>query len=169
MRHAGGKVLENVPDRDPRPANGRLAATDGRLDADALQIIHARRVRPYAIRIKGANPCKLAERTSEEAFLDFTGTYRVVSSPDMYFATGGRRRITLRQTGKCIKGEFDFDAQYGKINGNVHSDFIEFDFDGNDEWDEAFGEGEAAFEGDRLVFVLRYYRGDEFTFYCERP
>ncbi|MBA2691079.1 MAG: hypothetical protein H0U65_01115 [Rubrobacter sp.] len=98
--------------------------------------------------------------------MDFSGTYAVVSSPDMYFAAGGRRRITLRQEGKYIKGHFDFDAQYGEINGNVHSDFIEFDFHGNDEMEEAFGEGEAAFEGDTLVFVLRYYRGDEFTFHC---
>ncbi len=86
----------------------------------------------------------------------------------MHFPSGERRRITLRQEGKFVKGEFDFDAQYGEINGNVHSDFIEFDFHGNDEWEEASGEGEAAFEGDELVFALRYYRGDEFTFYCAR-
>jgi hypothetical protein len=32
----------------------------------------------------------------------------------------------------------------------------------------AFGEGEATLNGDRLAFELWHYRGDEFTFVCER-
>lgn len=67
-----------------------------------------------------------------------------------------------------LRGEFEIAAQYGGINGGVHSDFIEFDFDGNDEMEDASGDGEASLEGDRLTFILRYYRGDEFAFYCER-
>ena len=35
--------------------------------------------------------------------------------------------------------------------------------------EEAFGEGEATLDGDRLTFELWNYRGDEYTFECERP
>lgn len=100
--------------------------------------------------------------------MDFSGTYRVASSPDFVLNPGERNRITLRQSGKFVKGEFDFSAQYGIINGNVHSDFIEFDFHGNSDMEEAFGEGEATLEGDRMTLILRFYWGDEFTFECER-
>jgi len=108
---------------------------------------------------------------AERSLVDFSGTYYVVSSPDFdeeYLRLGGEARITLRQDGEFVKGEYEIGVQQGEINGGAHSDFIEFDFDGNDEMEEAFGEGEATLDGDRLTFVLRYYRGDEFTFHCER-
>jgi hypothetical protein len=43
-----------------------------------------------------------------------------------------------------------------------------FDFGGADEDEEAFSEGEATLEGERLVFELWHYHGDEYTFICER-
>lgn len=103
--------------------------------------------------------------------MDFSGTYYVVSSPDFDDVHLGLEKgacVTLRQSGKFVKGEYEIDTQCGSINGGAHSDFIEFDFDGNDEMEEAFGEGEATLDGGRLTFILRYYRGDEFTFECER-
>lgn len=100
--------------------------------------------------------------------MDFSGTYHIVSNPDFHITPGEISRITLRQSGKFIKGEFDFSAQYGQIDGNVHSDFIEFDFHGNSDMEDASGEGEATLEGDRLTLILRFDWGDEFTFHCER-
>lgn len=100
--------------------------------------------------------------------MDFSGTYFVVSSPDFFIAPGETSRITLRQEGEFARGEFEFAAQYGEMNGGVHSGFIEFDFHGNDEMEEASGDGEATLEGDWLTFILRYHRGDEFIFECER-
>ena len=45
---------------------------------------------------------------------------------------------------------------------------MEFDFTGNDEMEDAFGEGEATLEDGYLVFELQHYHGDEYTFVCER-
>jgi hypothetical protein len=103
--------------------------------------------------------------------MDVNGTWRVVSSPDLvddYLNEPGPARVTLRQNGRFVKGEFVIGAQYGEIDGAVYDEFMDFDFEGNDEMERAFGEGEAALEGGRLVFKLRHYHGDEYTFYCER-
>ena len=99
--------------------------------------------------------------------MDFTGTYDVVSSPD--FAAEHLRPgyVTLRQNGEFVRGEYEIGTMCGTLNGGVNSDFIDFDFQA-DEWEEAFGEGEATLDGERLNFVLRQYHGDEFTFECER-
>ena len=76
--------------------------------------------------------------------------------------------MTLRQNGAFVKGEYEIGLQLGTINGGAHEDFIDFDFVGSDEMEDAFGEGEATLEGDRLTFELRHYHGDEYIFYCER-
>jgi hypothetical protein len=34
--------------------------------------------------------------------------------------------------------------------------------------EEVFGKGKATLEGERLIFDLWYYLGDEWTFECER-
>lgn len=96
--------------------------------------------------------------------MNFTGTYEVVSSSD--FAEKHLRPdyITLRQKGEFVKGEYEIGAMCGTLNGGVNSDFIDFDFAGNDEMEDDFGEGEATLDGDRLTFELRNYRGDEFVF-----
>jgi hypothetical protein len=92
-----------------------------------------------------------------------------VSSPDFddeYLRLGGAPYVTLRQNGEFVKGEYEIGVMSGTINGGAHSDFI--DFRGNDEMEEAFGEGQATLEGERLIFELWQYHGDEWTFICER-
>jgi hypothetical protein len=42
-----------------------------------------------------------------------------------------------------VRGEYEIRAQYGTINGAVYVDFIDFDFDGEDEMEHRFGESEA--------------------------
>jgi hypothetical protein len=94
-----------------------------------------------------------------------------MSSPhfdDEYLRLTGTPYVTLRQNGDFVKGEYQIGVQSGTINGGAHSDFFDFDFEGNDEMEEAFGEGEATLEGERLIFELRQYHGDEYTFVCER-
>jgi len=103
--------------------------------------------------------------------VDFTGTWDVVSSPDFddeYLRLGGAPYVTLRQNGEFVKGEYEIGVMSGTINGGAHNDFIDFDFGGNDEMEEAFGEGQATLDGERLIFELWQYRGDEWTFECER-
>jgi hypothetical protein len=76
--------------------------------------------------------------------VDFTGTWDVVSSPDFddeYSRLGGAPYVTFRQNGDFVKGEYEIGVMCGTINGGAHSDFI--DFGGNDEMEEAFGEGHA--------------------------
>ena len=101
--------------------------------------------------------------------MDFTGTWDVVSSPDFdaaYLHLTGEPYVTFRQNGKFVKGEYSIGVMSGTINGGAHSDFI--DFGGNDEMEEAFGEGQATLERESLIFELWQYHGDEWTFTCER-
>lgn len=103
--------------------------------------------------------------------MDFTGTWAVVSSPhfdDEYLRLGGDPHVTVRQRDGFVKGEYSIGVMCGTINGGAHSDFFDFDFGGSDEMEEAFGEGEATLEGERLIFELRHYHGDEYTFECQR-
>jgi len=103
--------------------------------------------------------------------VDFTGTWDVVSSPhfdDVYLRMGGAPCVALRQNGDFVKGEYSIGVQSGTINGGAHSDFIDFSFSGEDENEEAFGEGEATLDGDRLTFEFWHYHGDEYTYICER-
>jgi hypothetical protein len=76
--------------------------------------------------------------------------------------------LTLRQEGEFVKGEYEIGVMCGTIGGGAHSDFVDFHFGGNDEIEEAFGEGQATLEGERLIFELWQYCGDEWTFECER-
>ena len=78
--------------------------------------------------------------------MDFSGTWDVVSSPDFNvegLRLDGPPHVTFRQNGKYVKGEYEIGVMSGTINGGAHSDFIDFDFHGNDEMEEAFGEGHA--------------------------
>ncbi|HEX6710428.1 MAG TPA: hypothetical protein VF068_08840 [Rubrobacter sp.] len=103
--------------------------------------------------------------------MDFTGTWDVVSSPDFddeYLRLGGTPYVALCQNGDFVKGEYRIGVQYGTINGGAHSDFVDFHFWGNDEMEDAFGEGEATVDGERLIFELWHYHGDEYTYICER-
>lgn len=70
----------------------------------------------------------LAAVSSRKIFMNFTGTYEVVSSSD--FAEEHLRPgyITLRQKGEFVKGEYEIGAMCGTLNGGVNSDFIDFDF-----------------------------------------
>lgn len=104
--------------------------------------------------------------------MDFSGTYYVVTSPhfdDEHLHLTGTPYVTLRRKENgSIRGEYEIGVQSGTLNGHAYSDFIDFDFAGNDEMEEAFGEGEATLDGDHLTFELRHYHGDEYVFECER-
>jgi hypothetical protein len=106
-------------------------------------------------------------------FMDFTGTWEVVSSPDFdydYLSMDVEPYVTLRQTGDRIEGEYQVGLQTGGLYGRVEegANFFTFSFEGYDEMDEMNGMGEATLNGDHLTFELRYHYGDEYTFDCER-
>jgi hypothetical protein len=105
--------------------------------------------------------------------MDFTGAYEVMSSPDFdydYLSMDVEPYVTLRQVGDRVEGEYQVGLQVGDVYGTVPegANFFTFSFEGNDEMDYVNGMGEATLNGDHLTFELRYHRGDEYTFDCER-
>ena len=102
----------------------------------------------------------------------FTGTWRVVSSPDLpddYLGMEAQPYVKLRQTGDGITGEYRIGLQAGGIDGRARETHImDFSFAGMDELEEVNGWGTASVTGEHLSFTLRYHMGDEFSYECER-
>jgi hypothetical protein len=74
--------------------------------------------------------------------MDFNGTWHVVSSPDFeddYLNMRVPAHVTLRQNGDFVRGEYEIGVQYRTSNGGIYEEFIDFDFEGNDEMEDAFG------------------------------
>lgn len=62
-------------------------------------------------------------------------------------------------------GEFAFGCVTGHIWGAADADAVEFSWDGNDEMDEAHGDGWAELQSDgSLTGEICFHRGDEITF-----
>jgi hypothetical protein len=104
--------------------------------------------------------------------MDLTGTWDVVSSPDFdddYLHTEVEPYVKLYWVGNRIEGEYHLGLQYGDLDGQMKGDDrAVFRFEGMDEMDPVDGTATATLEGDRLIFVLSYGPGDEYTFECER-
>jgi hypothetical protein len=100
--------------------------------------------------------------------MDFTGQWRIVSSPDFdddYLREETEPYVSLHQVGTRIQGEYHVGYQSGSIDGKVRRDGqVVFSFEGMDEMDEVHGSGSAALTGDALTFVLEYHFGDTYTF-----
>jgi len=100
--------------------------------------------------------------------MDFTGTWRIVSSPDFddaYLHMEVEPYVTLQQQGNDVTGEYQVGLQSGGIDGKVQTDgTVFFSFEGNDEMDEVNGRGSISRDGERLTFTLHYHAGDTFTF-----
>lgn len=101
--------------------------------------------------------------------MSFTGTWHVVSSPDFdedYLRMEVEPYLTLRQSHERVEGRYQVGLQTGDLDGRLEGEnFIFFSFEGIDEMN---GAGTATLNGDQLTFELRYHRGDEYTFECER-
>ena len=62
-------------------------------------------------------------------------------------------------------GEFAFGCVTGSFAGASQGDAVEFDWDGNDEMDEACGDGWAELQPDgSLVGEISFHNGDEIPF-----
>lgn len=103
---------------------------------------------------------------------DFSGTWEILSSPDFgydYLSLAVTPYLTIRQRDDRIEGEYQIGLQYGEILGHVGGEsFFYFDFEGNDEMEEAHGSGEGTLEGELLTFELWHHGGDEYSFECAR-
>jgi len=104
--------------------------------------------------------------------MDLTGTWDVVSSPDFYddyLHMEVEPYVKLYRVGNRIEGEYHLGLQYGDLDGQMKGDDrAVFRFEGMDEMDPVDGTATATLEGDRLIFVLSYGPGEEYTFECER-
>ncbi len=104
--------------------------------------------------------------------MSFTGIWDVVSSPnfdDDYLRMEVSPYVRLRQEGNSVTGEYHLGLQTGEVDGRLEGDDrIVFSFEGMDEMDPVHGAGMATLQGDRLIFELMYYYGDDFAFECER-
>ena len=104
--------------------------------------------------------------------MNLTGTWAVVESPDFddeYLRMETEPYVKFRSIDGYPEGEYHIGLQKGHLSSEWEEpDRMIFTFDGRDEMDPVHGRAMARRVGDRLVFVLKYYRGDKFTFYCER-
>ena len=112
--------------------------------------------------------------------MDLTGTWDVVSSPDFdddYLHLEVEPYVKLYRVGNRIEGEYHLGLQYGDLDGQMKGDNrAMFRFEGMDEMDPVDGIATATLvlsvteglEGCRLIFVVSYRPGDEYTFECER-
>lgn len=96
------------------------------------------------------------------------GKWRIVEIPDYdddFPDMMGPAYIHFGPTG----GEFAFGCVTGSFAGGGDHDAVEFDWDGNDEMDEAQGSGWAELQPDgSLTGEIRFHRGDEITFTARR-
>lgn len=66
-------------------------------------------------------------------------------------------------------GEFAFGAVQGEIDGQSSSRSVHFTWAGNDEMDDACGDGDAELEDDgTLTGEIRFHHGDETAFTARR-
>ena len=104
--------------------------------------------------------------------MNFTGVWDVVSSPDFdddYLRMEVDPYVKLYRVGDRVEGEYHLGLQSGDLDGLPEGDDrAVFRFEGMDEMDPADGTATATLEDDRLIFVLSYGPGDEYTFECER-
>ncbi len=104
--------------------------------------------------------------------MDFTGIWDVVSSPDFdddYLRIEVNPYVKLYRVGSRLEGEYHLGLQSGDLDGLPEGDDrAVLRFEGMDEMDPVDGIAMATLEGDRLIFVLSYGPGDEYTFECER-
>jgi hypothetical protein len=70
---------------------------------------------------------------------------------------------------EATRGEFAFGCVTGSFVGGGEHDAVEFEWDGNDEMDEACGNGWAELQGDgSLKGEICFHRGDDIAFIAHR-
>jgi hypothetical protein len=109
-------------------------------------------------------------RKGREGIVDLTGTWIVVTSPDLddeYLYLETTPYVSLRQTGRTVDGEFQIGLMSGSIDGRWEENSVLFSFEGMDELDPVSGAGIIYVQDDTLIVVLMLHLGDEFTFECE--
>jgi len=89
----------------------------------------------------------------------FTGTWRVVSSPDLdddylELQPEGEPHVTFRRRGTRVEGNYEIGLLTGEIDGRLRGEQLVFSFAGMDEMDEVSGSGIAVVIDNRLTLTL---------------
>ena len=96
------------------------------------------------------------------------GKWRIVEIPDYeadFADMMGPAHIRFGST----TGEFAFGCVTGAIHGGANTDTVVFTWDGNDEMDEARGDGSAKIQPDgSLQGEINFHNGDDITFIARR-
>lgn len=92
------------------------------------------------------------------------GRWRVVETPGYDMAVAGSY-VLFAKSG----GEFALDCVTGSIDGACDSDAVEFTWEGNDEMEEASGDGWAELqENGSLQGEINLHNGDDIPFIARR-
>ena len=111
------------------------------------------------------------EKLKTRYLKDLTGIWHITSMSSWdkeYFDAEVKAHIRIENNGT---GEFQFGLVYGEICGEFKSAEKIFDFtwDGNDECDDANGDGWTKLKGaDILEGEIRFHSGDHSTFLAKR-
>lgn len=93
------------------------------------------------------------------------GKWHVIKTPG-YGMAGPNSYIVFDKNG----GEFAFDCLTGAIHGTCEGEAVEFEWSGNDERDQAAGDGWAEMQRDSsLEGEICLQNGDEIPFIARRP
>jgi hypothetical protein len=109
-------------------------------------------------------------RKGSEGVVDLTGTWIVVSSPDLdddYLHLETTPYVSLEQKGRKLTGEFQIGLITGSLDGRWEENSVLFSFEAMDEMDPVSGAGIIYMQDDTMIFVLMVHMGDELTFECE--
>lgn len=97
------------------------------------------------------------------------GKWRIVTMPGYeadYPDMMGPAYILFDSAGR---GEFAFGCVTGALYGAADAEAVDFTWDGNDEMDEAFGDGSVELQpDDSLDGEIRFHRGDDIAFTARR-
>ena len=97
------------------------------------------------------------------------GQWRIVEMPDYeadYLDMMGPAYIFFDGKGG---GEFAFGCVTGSLYGAANADAVDFTWNGNDEMDEALGDGSAQLQPDgSLEGEIRFHCGDQIAFIARR-
>ena len=93
------------------------------------------------------------------------GKWRIVEAPDHEADAPDMMEPAYILFDGAGGGEFAFGCVTGSLYGAADADTVDFTWDGNDEMDEAFGDGSAQIRPDgSLKGEICFHRGDQIAF-----
>lgn len=99
------------------------------------------------------------------------GHWRIISSPDFddeILEMETTPYVRVEGDKLTLKGVFHLGLIRGEFNGRLDGKRVLFSFEASDELEPVHGAGTMSLIDEKMEFRLMFFRGDEFTFICER-